>query len=440
MTIQKGDAMLKNKFVSTTLILLIGGFITKILGMIIKIVMTRIVGTSGIGLYMLVMPTFNLFITLCQFGFPIAISKLVAEDKNNNRQIIFSSAIFSCIFNIIIIFLIILLAPLISNSLLHNSDTRLPIIAISLTLPFISISSILRGYFFGKQKMFPHILSNCLEQILRLLIILLVIPKFTNYITSVVVALIILTNIVSELSSILVLFFFIPKNFKLTKNDLKYSKASMKDVFSISIPTTSSRIIGSIGYFFEPIILTTTLLMCGYTNDFIVREYGILNGYVLQLVLLPSFFTMAISQALLPVVSKSYSNNNIDYTKRKIRQSIYFSLAVGIPATILFISFPEFFLKLIYNTTSGVNYIRFLAPICILHYIQSPLSSALQAMGKAKDAFYGTIGGIIIRTSLLFILSLLKIGMWGLVFSTAINIVFVTLFDYSRVKKHLRTS
>ncbi len=428
---------IKSKFITTTLILLAGGFITKILGMIIKIVMTRLIGTNGIGLYMLIMPTFNLFITICQLGFPVAISKLVAEDKNNNKQIVFSSTIFSLFLNICLIVLIVILAPIISDKLLHNNDTYFSIIAISLTLPFISISSILRGYFFGKQKMFPHILSNCFEQVLRLIIIIVIIPYLVPKGIHIAVAGVILTNIISELASILILFFFVPKNFKITKKDLRYSKENMKDVLNISIPTTSSRIIGSIGYFFEPIILTSTLLMCGYSNDFIVTEYGIINGYVLQLLLLPSFFTMAISQALLPVVSKSYSNGNKSYTKQKIKQAIFFSLLIGIPATLLFLIFPEFFLKLIYNTKEGVKYIKFLAPICILHYIQSPISSSLQAMGKAKDAMYGTIIGMILRTSLLFILSSLKIGMWGLVIATGINIIFVTLFDFSRVKKHL---
>lgn len=428
---------IKSKFITTTLILLAGGFITKILGMIIKIVMTRLIGTNGIGLYMLIMPTFNLFITICQLGFPVAISKLVAEDKNNNKQIVFSSTIFSIFLNVCLIVLIVILAPIISDKLLHNNDTYFSIIAISLTLPFISISSILRGYFFGKQKMFPHILSNCFEQVLRLIIIIIIIPYLVPKGIHIAVAGVILTNIISELASILILFFFVPKNFRITKNDLRYSKENMKDVLNISIPTTSSRIIGSIGYFLEPIILTSTLLICGYSNDFIVAEYGIINGYVLQLLLLPSFFTMAISQALLPVVSKSYSNGNKSYTKEKIKQAVFFSLLIGIPATLLFLIFPEFFLKLIYNTNEGVKYIKFLAPICILHYIQSPISSSLQAMGKAKDAMYGTIIGMILRTSLLFILSSLKIGMWGLVIATSINIIFVTLFDFSRVKKHL---
>ena len=72
---------MKNTFLKSTIILLIGGFITKILGMIIKIVTNRLLGSVGLGIYMLITPTFMLLITIAQLGFPIAISKLVAEEK-----------------------------------------------------------------------------------------------------------------------------------------------------------------------------------------------------------------------------------------------------------------------------------------------------------------------------------------------------------------------
>ena len=75
--------MIKNKFIKGTIILIIGGFITKVLGMIIKIVTTRYIGDDGIGLYMLIMPTFLLFLNICQLGFPVAISKLVAKNKSS---------------------------------------------------------------------------------------------------------------------------------------------------------------------------------------------------------------------------------------------------------------------------------------------------------------------------------------------------------------------
>ena len=77
---------MKNKFIKSTIILVIGGFITKLLSMVIRIALTRAVTTEGIGLYMLVLPTFNLFITLSTLGLPSAISKLVSERKRSNKK------------------------------------------------------------------------------------------------------------------------------------------------------------------------------------------------------------------------------------------------------------------------------------------------------------------------------------------------------------------
>lgn len=429
---------MKNKFVKSTLILMLGGAITKILGMIIKIVTNRLIGVEGLGVYMLITPTFMLLIAIAQLGFPIAISKLVAEEKNNNKNLVFSSLPISLTINIIIMIILLFSSSYISNNLLHDKRTLYAIRSIGFVLPFISISSILRGYFFGKQRMFPHIISNVTEDAVRLITIIIGVPIALKKGIESAVSFIVLSNIVSELSSILVLFFFLPKNFKITKEDISPNKKNIKDILNISIPTTGSRLIGNIGYFLEPIILTFFLLKTGYANTYIVKEYGILNGYVMPMLLLPSFFTLAISQALIPIVSKSYSDNNIIYVKKKIKQSILFSSLIGIPATIIFILIPEIPLKLIYNTTSGSTYMKYMAPICLLYYFQAPLSSSLQAMGKAKDSLKGTIIGVSVKLIILAIGCNLKIGLWGLVISTCANIIVVTIYDLRRVKKYLK--
>lgn len=427
--------MKKSNFVKSTIILIIGGFFTKILGMIIKVVLTRKIGTTGIGIYMMIMPTYTLLISLAQLGFPVAISKLVAEDKYNNKKLVLGLIPISLFINMVIIILLFIFSGFISTNLLHEERTYLGLISIGFVLPFVSISSILRGYMFGKERMLPHIISNIIEDFIRLLLIIfvtpLILPKGIEY----TVSFIILIAILSELSTIIIFMFCLPKNIHV--REFKPDKKSVKNVLSISLPTTGSRIIGSIGYFFEPIILSFVLINTGYSNDFIINEYGVLNGYVMPLLLLPSFFTMAISQALIPVISKSFSNKNYKYTKNKIKQAIFFSLLVGIPATIIFFFFPNIPLNLLYNTDLGIDYIRFLAPICLLHYIQVPIVSSLQAMGKAKIAMKGTLYGMIIRTITLFTFSYLKIGIWGLIIAIGSNMIFVTLYQIKQVKRQL---
>lgn len=429
--------MKKNNFFRITLMLIIGGFLTKILGMLTKIVITRLIGTTGIGIYMLIMPTFGLLVSLCQMGFPVAISKLVAEDRFNNKKLVLGIIPISLLVNLIIMLFLFIFGRFISLYLLKEPRTYLGIISIGFVLPFIAISSILRAYYFGKERMFPHVLSSVMEDVIKLIAILLFVPIIYKKGIEYVVAFIILTSILSELSSIIIFTIFLPKKFKLKSDYFKPEKTNLRNIFNISLPTTGGRLIGSIGYFFEPIILTFCLSISGYSNDFIVTEYGILNGYVMPLLLLPSFFTSAISQALIPIISKAYSNKNYKYTKKKIKQAIFYCLLIGIPCTLIFMIIPEIPLKLIYNTSEGLPYIKVLAPICLFHYIQAPLTGVLQAMGKAKEAMEGTLLGMFLRTILLFVLSFFKIGLWSLVLTIGINIVCVTLFQAKKVKQAL---
>lgn len=429
---------MKSKFVKSTIILIIGGLITKLLGMFIKIVLTRVIKEDGISLYMLVLPTFNLFITLCTMGLIPAVSKLISERKKSSKKIILSLVPTLIIYNLFLMVVLLFISPVLSKYLLHNTSTYLPIMAISFTLPFICISSLIKGYYFGKEKMFPHVLSNIIEQLVRLFLTYFYIPKLLYYGISIMVMGVVLINILSEFISIIVLILFLPKNEVISISDYKIDKSIFKDVLSISIPSTGSRLIGSIVYFLEPIILTYFLHLSGYSSNYITLEYGIINGYVYPLLLMPSFFTLAISNSLLPVLSNSYANRNIRYSKKKLKEGIIFSLLIGIPVTIIFMLFPSVPLKLIYNTTLGVNYISICAPFFLLYYIQAPLTSAMQAMNKAKEAMYGTLIASLVKTILLIILSLCKIGLYSLIISSVVNILIVTIHHYYYVRKCLR--
>ena len=97
---------MKNKFIKSTIILIFGGAITKILAMIIKIFLTRAIGDYGIATYMMVLPTFNLFITLCSLSLSTSISKLISE-RGRARKIVLSIVPVSLIYNFILMVILI---------------------------------------------------------------------------------------------------------------------------------------------------------------------------------------------------------------------------------------------------------------------------------------------------------------------------------------------
>lgn len=428
---------MKEKFIKSTLILVIGGFFTKLLGMIIKIIMTRYLGDDGIGMYMMILPTFTLLICLSQFGMPIAFSKLVAEDKFDNKRLFSSIIPISFIINLILIILIIFSSKFLSYNLLNNKKLYYSIICMALVVPFTTISSICRSYFFGIQRMLPHVISNILEDLFRLLIMIFGLKYFLKYDISIVLSFLILINIISEVISTFVLVIFLPNKFSLKSIIKRPSKIYINKLMYIGFYNTITRLIGSIGYFFEPIILTNFLILNGFSNSYIIREYGIISGYVMPLLLMPSFFSVAISQALLPVVSHEYSIGNMKSLTKKIKFAVFISTSIGIFFTTLFMIFPSVLLKLIYNTNSGVLYVKVLAPFLLIHYMEAPLVVCLDAMGLGKINMKIIFISTISKTILLFIFSYLKLGLWSLVFSTGISIIISVFLCIKKVRQAL---
>lgn len=430
-------SMFKNKFFISTFILLTGGFLSKFLGFILRIIISRNLGTEGLGLYSLLMPTFSLFIVIATLSFPVAISKLVATPNRSSKKIIFSIIPVSIIFNIFTILILFLISKPLATIFLKEERLIYPIICIGFTLPFIGLSSIIKGYFWGKQRMLPYILSNISEQILRLSILIICIPKCIEISIELTISVIILVNILSESFSIIVMLLGLPKGVKIKKEDIKPNTREIKDVLNISIPSTSSKIIGSLAHFFEPIILTNILLYVGYTSDYIITEYGIINGYVLGLLLIPQFFTQSISTALIPELSKYFSLGNKKKCIIRIKQIVALSLLIGLVSTTVICLFPKYFLNIIYNTNLGINYIKVLAPFMLMYFIDMPLSNSLQALDKSKESMYITVGSSAIKLLVITIFSFFQIGMYSLIISIIISLSFSTICYIKSIKKVL---
>ena len=206
---------------------------------------------------------------------------------------------------------------------------------------------------------------------------------------------------------------------------------------NICVPSTSSKIVGSISHFLEPIVLINVLSYVGYSNNYIVTEYGIVNGYSLALLLIPQFFTMSISTSLIPELSKSYSIEDIKNCKKRLFQITGLSLMIGAFSTGIIFAVPEYFLNLIYNTNLGANYIRVLAPFFLLYFINTPLASAMQALDMSKDEMQITLLTSFVKLFLLTLLAFLKTGMYSLIISTIITLIYSTYLHIKKVKKKL---
>ncbi len=426
--------MKNNKFIQGTIILIFGGMLTKIIGFFIKILYTRILGPEGISYFTIIFPTYSLFVAFASCGLPIAIAKLVAERKLSIQQLFKSLWFFIIIINIILTGIIILSANFIATNLLHAPETKIIIYACIFSLPFITITSVLKGYFYGRQNMMPNIISNIVEQIIKICLILLILPKILLVNITLAVFYLFMFNGITELASIIVFSLFLPPKNKETINNDHY----LSDILKIAIPTISSRLIGNIGYFLEPIMITKVLLYVGFTKQYILKEYSIINAYIFPLLLLPSFFISAIATSLVPELSNFFWQNDFQRIKKRIKQALGISFFIGLIYSFILLLFGSNLLNIIYHIKEGYSYLLILIPGFLMFYIEAPLISALQALNKVKIAFKITTMGVILKLSTILILGLFKTGLYCLIGAELINIFFVVILDAYWVNKTLK--
>ncbi|KGP73913.1 stage V sporulation protein B [Pontibacillus yanchengensis] len=429
--------MSKQTFLQGTLILIAAGMITRFLGFVNRIVVARIMGEEGVGLYMMAIPTLILVITLTQFGLPVAISKRVAEAEAHGdllkiKKILVISLVVTGVLSIIFTAGMIFLAPLLAKTLLTDERTLYPLLAISPIVPIVAISSVLRGYFQGRQNMKPQAYSQVIEQVVRITFVALFTKALAPYGVEYAAAGAMFSVVLGELCSLLYMIrmFKMKKRIKIRKKFASYLKEgrdTLNELLSIALPTTGSRLVGSLSFFLEPILVAQSLAIAGVQTALATKQYGELTGYALPLLMLPTFITHSLSVALVPNISEAGAKKDIKLIHYRIHQAIRLSFASGALATVVLAIFATPILTFMYGHANASRFLIVMAPCFLLLYFQAPLQAALQALDLAKAAMWNSLIGAFVKFAVLLTLATQpEFGIMGVALAIVVGVVLVT--------------
>lgn len=437
-----------SKFLKGTIILLLAGFVTRILGFINRIVIARFIGEEGVGLFMMAFPTLILVVTITQIGLPVAISKNVAEaeargDFKKIKNILVVSLATTIALSLIFTPALILLAPFLSQTLFTDERIYYPLVAIAPIVPIIAISSVLRGYFQGRQNMKPAAYSQVLEQVVRIILIAVMTKAFLPYGIEYAAAGAMLASVAGELISLiyLVTTFKLKKRFPLRKNFFKQvhaGKSTFKELMDVAVPTLGSRMIGSIAWFFEPIVVAHSLAIAGVATTMATKQYGTLTGYAMPLLMLPSFVTYSLATSLVPAISEANSKNNGKLIEYRLQQALRFAFVTGGLAVVVLYILADPLMELMYGSTNGAYFIRLMAPFFLFYFYQGPLQASLQALNLARAAMINSLIGNLVKTAVIFILATQpSFGIKGVALGIIVGFVLVTMLHFATVLKKI---
>ncbi|BCB04960.1 stage V sporulation protein B [Bacillus sp. KH172YL63] len=437
-----------SKFLKGTMILMMAAFITRILGFVNRIVVARFIGEEGVGLFMMAFPTLILVITITQLGLPVAISKNVAEAESMNdtrkvKKILVVSLSITMGLSIIFTPALILLAPYLTDVLFTDERIYYPLVAIAPIIPIVAISSVIRGYFQGRQNMKPSAYSQVIEQVVRITLIAVLTKTFLPYGIEYAAAAAMVASVLGELASLLYLFtsFKIKKKFKIRRNfftSIRNGRETFNELMSVALPATGSRMIGSIAWFFEPIVVANSLALAGVAAGMATKQYGSLTGYALPLLFLPSFVTLSLSQSLVPAISEANSQKNFKVIEHRLQQALRFCLITGGISVVILYVYAKPLMEVMYGNENGAGFLMIMAPFFLFYYYQGPLQAVLQALNLARAAMINSLIGAVVKTGVIFVLaSQPAFGINGAALGIVTGFMLVTLLHLLTILKHI---
>lgn len=449
--IMGGEFVLKKipNLLLSTIILSISNIIVRGLGFIYKIFLSNIIGEKGLGIYHIVFNFLMICIAITSTGLPTALSCLISSantTKNKHKtNVFFISALYISFFMALIISIIICFcSKFISLRLLYNENLNLFILSICPAIVLITLSNILRGYFYGIKKVMVPALGQILEQLSRMIFLFLIFFYIKNKGLLCYASLLAIS--VGEAVNIIYITINLYKDSNLynryTLNINDFKKSSI-ETLKMSLPITCNRMSGVVLQSVSSIMIPSRLTLCSLTYVDALRMYGVVSGMVIPFVYLPFSVGSALVVNLIPSISQEVTLKNDKNLLKKIFCSILLTLAVGIFCAIFFYFFATPLCDIVFNNKTAGIYLKamFLAPIFLS--LNQTLSAILHALRKEFIASFHSILGMSIQIILLyFLLPIPSLNIYAYIYVVTYVALFISflnsislILELKRIKK-----
>ena len=431
----------RKSIITGALILTAASVITRILGFIYRIYMSKTIGAEGMGLYQLIMPLYSLTWSICCSGFTTTIAKLVAQENakrnyGNMGKVLKLSLLITCSIACLLSLGMYFGAHYLAIGLLNDGRVSLSLKILSFALPFMAAGSCIRGYFFGLQESSVPATSQVLEQIVRMSIIYvlagIMIPRGLVYACAAAVIGIFFGELLSFLYVFYSYYVFKRKN-KLIQRPAWKNKQALSLIFAMALPLTMHRITGSLLATIENLLIPQRLEMYGYTSGEAISLYGQISGMALPLIFFPSAILYALSTTLVPAVSEAIAVKNKARISYTLNRALLFTSVIGIGTSTIFITLPDKLGHVIYNQDIS-SMLFMLGWMCPFWYMNITFSGILNGLGHQMYMFKENLISSVINIACIFFL----VPMYGLpafIGGWFVSLIYVTVSSLLKIRK-----
>mgnify|MGYP002624625763 FL=1 len=446
----KGESFLKGTFILT-----VAGFVVKVIGSLNWIFVSRILGGEGIGLYQMAFPIYFFAMTVSQAGVPVAISIITAErvalkDIYGAKRVFHISMALMLVTGLFFSFMTYFAADwLIDWQFVRDARAYKSIVVLAPTVFFVTLLASSRGYLQGWQRMTPTAVSQIVEQIFRVITMILLAELLLPWGLDYASAGASLGALAGAVTGLMVLVYF---HWKLDKDierdyghDLKPLPGTeaepawsiIKRIFKLSLPVSAASIMLPVVSNLDLMIVPQRLEVAGYSVNEATELFGYLTGMAVPLVNLSCIITASMAMSIVPAISEARALKDMKRVYNQTAASVRISNFVCFPAFVIVFVLATPISSLIYNAPGAGPAVMISAVSIILLGLHQVSTGILQGLGHPTIPMVNMILAAVAKVVLNWELTAVPwLGIMGAAWATAadmgvaaiINLIFIYKF------------
>ena len=369
----------KQSFIKGAIIISLGGFISKLLGAIYRVPLARFLGGEGLGIYQMVYPLYCILLTVSASGIPTGIARLISSGrKGAERQAFYLYGAIGVIGTVLMYFLSSPLA-----AVQEEPAIKLCCIMLCPSVFFVSVLSVVRGYFQGKGNMYPTAVTEISEQIIKVALGCVLAYIFRENLTIAVASTLFSVTVSELLSTAVAVVWYLKK--RSVQPLFKVPSVPYSAIVKYTIPLTLTAIALPASQLLESIVAVRLLRDI---TDNATALYGIFSGCAVTIINLPVSVTYGLAAASVPQISPLAERGDIAGAKRKAYKALLMTLAIAAPAAVALFVFAPLAVRVIFSSLQAeeksllVQLVRIMAVNAVTLSLVQTSSACLTSLGR----------------------------------------------------------
>lgn len=450
---QKTETKTNNhKFLKGTLILTISSIVVKVIGSLNWIILSRVMGGEGIGLYQMGFPIYLMAITVSSAGIPVAISIITAE-KLAQKDYLGAQRVFHISLRLLLLTGLVFSGSLlfgagwlIDNHLIRDGRAYYSIIALAPAVFFVTFLSSFRGYLQGWQIMTPTAASEIVEQLTRVVTMIFFANMFMPRGLAYAAGGASMGAGVGAFCGLLVLCWFyarLKKQFhnEITNQKVEFAKESAWDVVKrlvkLALPVSMSSLMLPVVANLDLLIVPARLEVAGFNVSEATEMFGYLTGMAVPLINLSTILTASLAISLVPAISESRIMKDQIGIKAKLRTAFSVTSIITIPCTIGLFILAEKIATMIYNAPNAAPAIQTMSTAIFMLGLHQVSTGILQGLGKTTIPVINMIIAATTKVVLSWVLTAIpELGIKGAAWATVSDIGVAAIMNLFFIYKY----